>query len=89
MAVLEWDDRLHTLVSGSLHSFEGDPALREGLPAQAGLSGNAASLLGPPPRVVADPAGRCAAALVFGRQLALLPAIQADVLEVLLQVRML
>jgi hypothetical protein len=41
------------------------------------------SLVSVPPLVATDPAGRCAAALLHGRLLAVLPAIQADVLELL------
>lgn len=85
---MEWDDEQHCLRSGSLHSFEADPALREGCACGAplpGQPGSAQVVLPPPPRVAADPAGRCAAALVYGRQLALLPAMQADVMDQLLQ----
>eukprot|EP00775_Hariotina_reticulata_P005379 gene5379-5614_t len=85
IAVVEWDEQQHCLRNSSLHSFEGDPALREGCPIGTSLTGLASSLVGPAPRVVTDPGGRCAAALVYGKQLALLPAIQTDVLEQLLQ----
>lgn len=78
---MEWDDQLHCLRTGSLHSFEGDPSLREGCPC-----GSTGIMLAAPPRVAADPLGRCAAALVYGKHLAILPAIQADLLETLLQV---
>jgi hypothetical protein len=43
------------------------------------------SLVSVPPLVACDPVGRCAAALLHGRLLAVLPAIQADVMELLLQ----
>jgi hypothetical protein len=43
------------------------------------------TLVSVPPLVATDPAGRCAAALLHGRLLAVLPAIQADVLELLVQ----
>jgi cleavage and polyadenylation specificity factor subunit 1 len=32
LAVIEWDAEQHCLRNGSLHSFEGDPALREACP---------------------------------------------------------
>eukprot|EP00878_Enallax_costatus_P012110 GHUV01012643.1.p1 GENE.GHUV01012643.1~~GHUV01012643.1.p1 ORF type:complete len:1562 (+),score=569.41 GHUV01012643.1:165-4850(+) len=80
VAVIEWDDQLHCLRTGSLHSFEGDPSLRDGCPC-----GSSGIILPAPPKVAADPLGRCAAALVYGKHLAILPAIQADLLETLLQ----
>lgn len=43
------------------------------------------TLVSVPPLIATDPAGRCAAALLHGRLLAVLPAIQADVLELLVQ----
>lgn len=58
-----WDPRAHTLRTASLHSFESDPSLRGGREAFAA-----------PPRVLADPLGRCAAVVMFDHQLALLPA---------------
>lgn len=40
-----------------------------------------ATLVTVPPMVATDPGGRCAAALLYGRTLAILPAFQADVLD--------
>ena len=75
--MLEWDTSQHDVRTSSLHSMEGDPALRE----QRSLFANG-------PRVATDPQGRLAAAVVFGRQLALMPAMEVDVLEMMmLQVR--
>lgn len=58
VAVVEWDEQQHCLRNSSLHSFEGDPALREGCPIGTSLTGLASSLVGPAPRVVTDPGGR-------------------------------
>ncbi len=49
-----------------MHYFEGDPAAQR--------EGRAAVPL--PPRVVTDPAGRCAAMSLYFSQLALLPALE-------------
>ncbi|KAG2481891.1 hypothetical protein HYH03_019150, partial [Edaphochlamys debaryana] len=71
VSVLEWDPSRHALRTSSLHCFEGDPAaLREGRQVAA-----------MPPRVATDPAGRCAAVVFAFCQLALLPALEADSLE--------
>ena len=75
MSVVEWDPSAQDLKVSSLHSFEGDPSLR---------AGRAAA---PPPRLAADPLGRCAAAVVFGRHAAVLPALEADALEAALLAR--
>lgn len=82
---MEWDDQLHCMRNGSLHSFEGDASLREGCPCST--IGPGSSILTVPPAVATDPNGRCAAVLVYGRHLALLPAMEVDYLEQLVQVR--
>ncbi|GIL66196.1 hypothetical protein Vafri_19806, partial [Volvox africanus] len=71
LSVLEWDPRVYTLRTSSMHYFEADPAAQR--------EGRAAVPLGP--RVVTDPAGRCAAMSLCFSQLALLPALEADPLE--------
>ncbi|GLC77555.1 hypothetical protein PLESTF_001954700, partial [Pleodorina starrii] len=71
LSVLEWDPRAHAVRTSSLHYFEGDPAAQR--------EGRAAVPL--PPRVVTDPAGRCAAMSLYCAQMALLPALEADSLD--------
>ncbi|GLI63467.1 hypothetical protein VaNZ11_006441, partial [Volvox africanus] len=71
LSVIEWDPRVHTLRTSSMHYFEADPAAQR--------EGRAAVPLGP--RVVTDPAGRCAAMSLCFSQLALLPALEADPLD--------
>ena len=65
VSVLEWDSACHTLHTSSLHYFEADQQLRGGR-----------VLYPAPPRIVADPTGRCAAALIYNHHLALLPAME-------------
>ncbi|KAI8464986.1 MAG: CPSF A subunit region-domain-containing protein [Monoraphidium minutum] len=72
VSVVEWDPSQQALHSSSLHSFEGDAALGGGMAAHA------------PPRLATDPQGRCAAAVVFGRHLALMPAVEAEALDALM-----
>ncbi|KXZ43815.1 hypothetical protein GPECTOR_80g175 [Gonium pectorale] len=86
LSVLEWDPRSARLRTSSLHYFEGEgegailrAAVQGGAGRSEGLGGRAAVPL--PPRVVADPAGRCAAVAVLFNQLALLPALEADALD--------
>lgn len=62
--MLEWDPSSHALRTSSMHYFEGEPSMRREARAAAPL----------PPRVVADPAGRCAAMAMAGCHVALLPA---------------
>lgn len=63
LSVLEWDPSSHALRTSSMHYFEGEPSMRREARAAAPL----------PPRVVADPAGRCAAMAMAGCHVALLP----------------
>jgi len=37
LSVVEWNAELHCLKNNSLHSFEGDPALREACPGASSL----------------------------------------------------
>lgn len=74
VSVLEWDLMLHTLRTSSLHYFENDAYLHEGR-----------TLFVRPPRAVADPAGRCIATVCYDHQLALLPAMDSDALDLGLQ----
>ncbi|EFJ51734.1 hypothetical protein VOLCADRAFT_87503 [Volvox carteri f. nagariensis] len=66
LSVVEWNPRTHSLRTSSLHYFEGDPGVQR--------EGRIAVPL--PPRVVTDPAGRCAAMSFCFSQLALLPALE-------------
>jgi hypothetical protein len=145
LSVVEWDPAQQSLRTSSLHSFEGDPALRGGrtsfppprlaadpqarrgggavfagtrakrrgrrarwqlqrLPRgasyrarSAGDGSTAARFCCPPPPRVApvlaprpsprprrSTQGRCAAAVVYGRHLALLPALEAEALDALI-----
>ncbi|KAA6424198.1 MAG: cleavage and polyadenylation specificity factor subunit 1-like [Trebouxia sp. A1-2] len=70
LSVLDWDDNAHTIHTSSLHYFEGDPSLRMGR-----------TVFPMGPKVVTDPQGRCAAVLMFHTQLALLPAMETEGLE--------
>ncbi|KAL3135407.1 hypothetical protein ABBQ32_007589 [Trebouxia sp. C0010 RCD-2024] len=70
LSVLDWDDNAHTIHTSSLHYFEGDPTLK---------MGRTVFPLGP--KAVTDPQGRCAALLMFHTQLALLPAMETEGLE--------
>ncbi|KAL0047613.1 hypothetical protein WJX82_007762 [Trebouxia sp. C0006] len=70
LSVLDWDDNAHTIHTSSLHYFEGDPSLRMGR-----------TVFPMGPKVVTDPQGRCAAVLIFHTQLALLPAMETEGLE--------
>ncbi|MEW5299110.1 MAG: hypothetical protein WDW36_002156 [Sanguina aurantia] len=73
LSVIDWDPIHHTIRTTSLHSFEGDPALTQGRVTFA-----------VPPRVATDPAGRCAAVVMFQHQMALLPALEVDQLDLLI-----
>lgn len=66
-SVAEWDLARHRLRVTSLHSWEGDTDLQEGRTTHPD-----------PPRAFSDPQGRCAAVLMYGNKLAVLPAAQDD-----------
>ncbi len=68
LVVLDWDETEFCVRTSSLHYLEKDPLVREA---------RAVQVL--PPKVVADPQGRCAAVLCFDHQLALLPAMEVRV----------
>lgn len=74
LSVLAWDAARATLVATSLHYFEGDPALKAGR-----------RLFPMAPKAVTDPLGRAAAMLMFRHQLAVLPAVGANVLDMLVR----
>lgn len=74
LSVLAWDAARAALVVTSLHYFEGDPALKVGR-----------RLFAMAPKVVTDPLGRAAAMLMFRQQLAVLPAVGANVLDMLVR----
>lgn len=67
LSVLHWDAERHELAPTSLHYFEGDESLKGGR-----------AVFPRPPLVVSDPAGRCAAVLMFRHQLGVLPAMESD-----------
>ncbi|KAK9800221.1 hypothetical protein WJX73_000021 [Symbiochloris irregularis] len=70
MVVLAWDDDTQSIKPSSLHYFEDDLELS---------GGHCAFSHGP--RAISDPQGRCAAVVMMGRQVALLPAMDPEVLE--------
>lgn len=72
--MLAWDAARAALVVTSLHYFEGDPSLKAGR-----------RLFPMAPKVVSDPMGRAAAMLMFRHQLAVLPAVGANVLDMLVR----
>lgn len=67
LSVLQWNASTCDLVPSSLHFFEGDESLKSGR-----------KVFPRPPLVVTDPAGRCAAVVMFRHQLAILPAIESE-----------
>ncbi|KAK9839426.1 hypothetical protein WJX81_001424 [Elliptochloris bilobata] len=70
LVVLDWDAATDSIMPSSLHCFEGDPMLTCGRTACA-----------QPPLALADPQGRCAAVAMLQNVLAVLPAVETDVLE--------
>ncbi|KAL4424540.1 hypothetical protein ABPG77_010120 [Micractinium sp. CCAP 211/92] len=69
LSVLHWDAARHELAPSSLHFFEGDTSLKQGR-----------SAFPYPPLAATDPLGRCGAVLMFRHQLAVLPAVDSELL---------
>jgi len=69
VTVLSWNSNAHTLHTSSLHMFEDDPVMASGF-----------TVTSAPPKVMADPEGRCAALLARGTKLIILPAGEASTL---------
>ncbi|CAL8463354.1 g2888 [Coccomyxa elongata] len=69
VCVLDWDAETQSIATTSLHSFEGEKAV---------LGGDTVFLHAP--KLVTDPQGRCASALIQGC-LGILPAMEMDVLD--------
>eukprot|EP00798_Chlamydomonas_sp_ICE-L_P015929 gene15929-22063_t len=67
LCVLDWDETEHCIRTSSLHYLEGLSSMKE-----------ARVVFPMPPKVLADPQGRCAAVLCFDHQLVMLPALEAD-----------
>lgn len=67
LSVLQWNASTCDLAPSSLHYFEGDESLKSGR-----------KVFPRPPLVVTDPAGRCAAVVMFRHQLAVLPAVESE-----------
>lgn len=67
---MEWDPSQHALRTSSLHYYEQDASLTGGR-----------TLFARPPRAAADPSGRCAAVVCYDCQLALLPGMDSDALD--------
>lgn len=66
--MLEWDRDSHSLATSSMHYFEGDASLKEGR-----------EVFPRPPQILGDAAGRFAAMVMYGHQLAVLPTIEVRV----------
>eukprot|EP00884_Botryococcus_braunii_P001192 jgi/Botrbrau1/11073/Bobra.0302s0015.1 len=76
LVVLDWDAKSDAIATTSMHYFEGDLDL---------LHGHTVFPL--PPRVITDPQGRCAAVVMFRKEVALLPAMGLETLDLLVDKR--